>query len=301
MAWKEVVSHADCPKITSKAGDCIFFLSLRTLCCWPSLIIAGAMKSGTGALLRGLSLNPLFAPGMRPPVGSRGTYHTEVQFFGKTSFSSSSCPWRDYLLHFPVSPPQEQALPPPLTIDKSPSYIRSPAALQQLATMLPDTTVLVILRDPIRRALSEYRHHCLRQRYRLVTAPILLALNASLASLPPLDRFPIPPTFSPGGDTRVLLLSSGQWINELLLTEEMSSGVIVEMYQLSGAHTSLQQVLRASPRVRDCTRPERRASYYWPGNIPPYGPVTGYFAWREVARGRYKEQLLSLFNLYVSV
>jgi sulfur transfer complex TusBCD TusB component (DsrH family) len=46
------------------------------------------------------------------------------------------------------------------TFDKSPDYIRDKVKLQQIATMLPSAKIVVMLRDPVVRAISgsKYMH-----------------------------------------------------------------------------------------------------------------------------------------------
>jgi len=143
--------------------------------CIPSFIIIGTMKSGTGELMRWLNLHPLMQSG-----SSDKGRRKEVHFFGSANFDQSTCPLLDYIHHFSVTERvlsnarQGTKSKPYMNVfmfDKSPNYIRDKHALKQMHAIVPDAKLLVILRNPVDRAYSEFRHHCLRNRYRrLITA-----------------------------------------------------------------------------------------------------------------------------------
>ena len=49
--------------------------------------------------------------------------------------------------------------------EKSPDYIRSRSAIAAIHSLLPGIKLIALLRDPARRALSEFVHHCRHRRY----------------------------------------------------------------------------------------------------------------------------------------
>jgi hypothetical protein len=51
-----------------------------------------------------------------------------------------------------------------ICLEASPSYLPSPQALRRMYELLPDATVIVLLRDPVARAFSHYQHDKTRRR-----------------------------------------------------------------------------------------------------------------------------------------
>lgn len=137
--------------------------------CLPSLLIVGVMKGGTGAMMKRLNEHPMLQSGKGDDDANEVHYFTKVVGGkGNSDSSASQCPWLSYARHFSVIPPPApengQALVP-LSFDKSPDYIRSPAALKKMREILPTIKLLVLLRDPVRRAISAFNHHCRHGRY----------------------------------------------------------------------------------------------------------------------------------------
>ena len=122
--------------------------------CYPAFLIIGAMRSGTGALLRALNRHPRLRSG-RGEGGGR-----EVHFFSSLRKDEEL---HDYVYRFPLLPEAEAR--GMQFFDKSPDYMRSKAALRQLHLVVPSAKLIVILRDPARRAISEFHHNCRHGRY----------------------------------------------------------------------------------------------------------------------------------------
>lgn len=159
----------------------------------PNLVIIGAMKCGTTALHRALGRHPQIA--MSTPK--------ELNFFfGPAHADVASRPswvdgnrWRGiawYASHFPAAAPVRGEASPGYT---SPDH---PRVAARLADLLPHVRLVYLVRDPIARALSQYRHHV---RDGTETRPVDEALtdpdSQYLARsryherlLPFLDRFP---------------------------------------------------------------------------------------------------------------
>ncbi|MEL6890814.1 MAG: sulfotransferase domain-containing protein [Actinomycetota bacterium] len=105
----------------------------------PSLIIVGAQKAGTTYLFHQLALHPDVATPLTK----------ELHFFDDRY--DRGLGW--YLGHFPSADHGAA-----LTLEASPGYLFHPHALRRLADDLPDVRIVVLLRDPIKRAYSHFLH-----------------------------------------------------------------------------------------------------------------------------------------------
>jgi hypothetical protein len=115
----------------------------------PNLIVIGAMKCATTALHRYLDAHPDIA--MAAPkemnffVGAadrddgwhRGNWHRGLDW---------------YAAQFPDAPVRGEASPS----YTSPSF---PDAAERMARVIPDARLILLVRDPVDRAISQYRHH----------------------------------------------------------------------------------------------------------------------------------------------
>uniref|UniRef100_A0A673WEH8 Sulfotransferase n=1 Tax=Salmo trutta TaxID=8032 RepID=A0A673WEH8_SALTR len=108
--------------------------SLRDL---PRIIIIGVRKGGTRALIEMLSLHSAVAAA-----------DNEVHFFDWESHFQKGIPW--YLSQMPF------ALPDQLTVEKTPAYFTSSKVPERIHDMNPGIKLLLILRDPTERVLSDY-------------------------------------------------------------------------------------------------------------------------------------------------
>jgi hypothetical protein len=118
----------------------------------PTFIIIGVQKGGTTSLYRYLTAHPNIAP----------IYIKEPHFFD--IYFHKGLPW--YRAHFPTSVEkyyaryfQKHDL---ITGEASPYYVVHPLAAQRIAKTLPKVKLIVLLRNPIDRAYSQYQHQ-LRQ------------------------------------------------------------------------------------------------------------------------------------------
>ena len=128
---------------------------------FPNLVVIGAMKCGTSALHRYLGMHPEVA--MSEPK--------ELNFFFGPARDSDQVPVVDewssggpsagnwhrgrewYVRHFPAEATVRGESSPGYT---SPSF---PRVAQRMAAMIPDASLVYLVRDPIDRAISQYRHH----------------------------------------------------------------------------------------------------------------------------------------------
>jgi hypothetical protein len=133
----------------------------------PNLVVIGAMKCGTTALHRYLDAHPdvgmaarkevnFFVGEQAPsapdaPVGP-GQWHRGVEWYA--SLFDASCPVRG---------------------ESSPGYTSPdhPAVAARMAATVPGARLVYLVRDPVHRAVSQYRHH---QRDGAETRPQLDAI-----------------------------------------------------------------------------------------------------------------------------
>jgi hypothetical protein len=127
-----------------------------------NFVIAGVMRGGTTALAHFLAQHPdvCFAPAK------------EVHFFDDPDFDQHSDPdemARHYAAHFPNFINQSHVG------EATPIYMYSPLAIERLARYNPTMNIILILRDPVQRALSHYNHAIAHQQEnRSLTAALLL-------------------------------------------------------------------------------------------------------------------------------
>ena len=104
----------------------------------PDAVILGAQKSGTSSLHNYL----VQQPGVIEPL------RKEVHYFDVNFGRGES--W--YRAHF------GRLGEPGLNLDSSPYYLFHPAVPTRMRALLPDAKLIVLLRDPVRRAYSHYWH-----------------------------------------------------------------------------------------------------------------------------------------------
>lgn len=105
----------------------------------PDFLIIGAQKGGTTSLYYYLASHPQVIPAIRK----------EVDFWSwKYAYGLD---W--YLAHFP--PVHQSAY---LTGEASPSYLNHPEAATRLKAINPQVKLIVLLRNPVDRAISHYYH-----------------------------------------------------------------------------------------------------------------------------------------------
>lgn len=114
----------------------------------PDLIVAGAQRCGTTTLYRLLVDHPAIV---------RPLFHKGIGYFD----IGYDHPWSWYRGHFPVAPvaaARTRAYGKPLTFDSSGYYMFHPLAAERIARHLPDVKVVTLVRDPVERAFSAYKH-----------------------------------------------------------------------------------------------------------------------------------------------
>lgn len=122
----------------------------------PHFVIVGAQKAGTTSLYSYLLQHPQVLPAERK----------EVHFFDLNWERGE----RWYRSHLPTKGEMERASSPgrpAVTGEASPYYLFHPHAPARLARLLPEAKIIVMLRDPVARAYSHYRHNVRKGEERL--------------------------------------------------------------------------------------------------------------------------------------
>jgi Sulfotransferase domain len=114
----------------------------------PSYVVVGAQKGGTSALYEYL---------VRHPLVGRST-NEEIQYFSLNYARGTA--W--YRGHFPTVARaafvRRRYGAELVTGESSPYYLFHPHALERIRDLLPDAKLIVVLRNPVDRAYSQYNH-----------------------------------------------------------------------------------------------------------------------------------------------
>ena len=105
----------------------------------PAFVILGAQKAGTTSLFAWLSSHPAVHPGAKK----------EVHFFD--NLWAHGVDW--YRSFFP-----ENLAHGTFTGEATPYYLYHPLAPARMAAVLPNARFIVLLRDPVARAISHFHH-----------------------------------------------------------------------------------------------------------------------------------------------
>src|SRR5215470_4416040 len=134
--------------------------SRRTLGRWtssgrmlPTFLIIGAQRCGTTSLFKAIAEHPAVVP----PTFHKGVHYFDINY-------PRGIDW--YQGHFPTRFAGRRATAgldvPPATGESSPYYLHHPAAPARIAAALPDVKLIALLRDPVERAFSAYKHEVAR-------------------------------------------------------------------------------------------------------------------------------------------
>ncbi len=117
----------------------------------PSFLLIGTQRGGTTSLFHYL----LQHPQVRGAVADK-----EVHFFDRPGFTALD----GYRAAFPsaaaVARAERSAGGRVVVGEATPYYLFHPAVPGRVAAALPDVRLIAILRDPVERAWSQYRHEC---------------------------------------------------------------------------------------------------------------------------------------------
>lgn len=125
---------------------------LRTMkghqCALPDFIIAGTQKGGTASLYSYIIQHPQVIPSLK----------REIHYFD--IYYKKGILW--YRGHFPsITKLRNKFF---VTGESTPYYMFHPHAMKRLHSLLPDIKLIILLRDPVKRAISHYFHEVRRDR-----------------------------------------------------------------------------------------------------------------------------------------
>ncbi|MEQ6902474.1 sulfotransferase [Nocardioides sp. YIM 152588] len=119
----------------------------------PSFIMVGAQRCGTTSLFRALMSHPLI---------HSANYHKGVNYFDV----NYDRPFSWYQGHFPTTSVLRRRVKgtdgDPVTFEASGYYLFHPCAPERIAHHLPDVKIVAMLRDPVERAYSAWKHELAR-------------------------------------------------------------------------------------------------------------------------------------------
>jgi hypothetical protein len=118
----------------------------------PSFLVVGGQRCGTTTIFKSLSEHTQV---MRPPV-EKGTDYYTLKY-------ARGLDW--YRGHFPVARAAQlraRGHGEPQAFEACTYYLFHPFAIERLARDLPDARLVVMLRDPVERAFSAYKHELAR-------------------------------------------------------------------------------------------------------------------------------------------
>ena len=115
----------------------------------PDLIVAGTQRSGTTSITEALYRLPMVD---RPRRGKGSHYFSYNYVRGWPWFQSQ------FARRKRAAAIEREHGTPLVTFDACPYYLFHPFALERMAHHLPEVKVMVMLRDPVRRAESHYHH-----------------------------------------------------------------------------------------------------------------------------------------------
>lgn len=110
----------------------------------PDFLVLGAQRAGTTSLWRWLGEHPQV---VGPVLGMKGVHHHDLH---------AARPQWWYRAHFPLRRTLERVQG--VTGEASPYLLFHPRVPDHVAATLPETRFVVLLRDPVTRAVSHYHH-----------------------------------------------------------------------------------------------------------------------------------------------
>lgn len=119
----------------------------------PDVIIPGVQKCGTSSLFAWMTQHP----------DVYGSIPKEVHYFdGGRAAARDDWPLPEswYRAHFPTL----DCVAEGIAIEATPRYMLHPAAAERIAETVPQVRLIVLLRNPVERAISHYFHQKKRRR-----------------------------------------------------------------------------------------------------------------------------------------
>ena len=118
----------------------------------PGFIMIGAQRCGTTSLFRALAAHPQ----LMPPLFHKGINYFDLNYYRGPEW---------YRSHFPLAEIARRKAGRygrPVAFEASGYYIYHPFAVNRLARDLPDVKLVAMVRNPVDRAFSAYKHEYAR-------------------------------------------------------------------------------------------------------------------------------------------
>ncbi len=116
----------------------------------PDFVIAGAQRCGTTSLFRALAKHPAMMPNV---IGAKGVHYFDTSYQQNTKW---------YFSHFPSKAERDRHTDRvgqrAIVGEASPYYLFHPAGAERMAQVIPDAKIIVLLRNPVKRAISHHMH-----------------------------------------------------------------------------------------------------------------------------------------------
>jgi hypothetical protein len=138
----------------------------------PDLILAGVQRSGTTALTEALYR----LPNVERPRRGKGSHYFSYNYHRGWEWFQSQFPTEAW-----AAAVERRTGQPSFSFDACPYYLFHPFAVERMAQALPEAKVLVMLRDPVRRAESHFHHSVSHGHERLSFTEAVAAESARLA------------------------------------------------------------------------------------------------------------------------
>jgi len=116
----------------------------------PDFVIVGAQRCGTTSLFRALNKHPAMMPNV---INAKGIHYFDTSYHRDLAW---------YLAHFPTHVERKSHADKvghkAIVGEASPYYLYHPAGAERMARAIPDAKIIVLLRDPVKRAISHHLH-----------------------------------------------------------------------------------------------------------------------------------------------
>ena len=141
-------------RMAAKRASLLFTVPTYGVRSMPDFMIIGGQRCGTTSLYRYLAQHPAVAPA----ILNKGLHYFDTNF-GRGKI------W--YRGHFPSDPykafiRRRRGLPRVITGEGSPYYVFHPLAPTRIEAAVPEVRAILVLRDPVSRAYSQYQHEVAR-------------------------------------------------------------------------------------------------------------------------------------------
>jgi len=116
----------------------------------PDFVIVGAQRCGTTSLFRALAKHPAMMPNV---IDAKGIHYFDTSYHNNEAW---------YFAHFASQEERDRHADKighrAIVGEASPYYLYHPAGAERMAQTIPDAKIIVLLRDPVKRAISHHLH-----------------------------------------------------------------------------------------------------------------------------------------------